>query len=103
MMALYQYIVSDDGRHHSAVVLTVGDVVGRDLRPPLTSRRLLESVGHWESGGQHVEDYRFREDYQARRTCVLLKHRCDRCEHDEQGVNELTQNAQKPLSPAASA
>ena len=31
------------------------------------------------------------------------KHRCDRCEHDEQGVNELTQNAQKPLSPAASA
>ena len=72
-------------------------------RPPLASAELLESVGHWESGSQHVEDYRSREDYQDRRTCVLLKHRCDRCEHDEQGVNELTQNAQKPLSPAASA
>ena len=72
-------------------------------RPPLASAELLESVGHWESGSQHVEDYRSREDYQSRRTCVLLKHRCDRCEHDEQGVNETTQNAQKPLSPAASA
>ena len=72
-------------------------------RPPLASAELLESVGDWESGSQHVEDYRSREDYQDRRTCVLLKHRCDRCEHDEQGVNELTQNAQKPLSPAASA
>ena len=72
-------------------------------RPPLASAELLESVGDWESGSQHVEDYRSREDYQDRRTCVLLKHRCDRCERDEQGVNELTQNAQKPLSPAASA